>query len=623
VVAAGSACAATYTVNSTLDLPDADLGDGVCATAPPTPVCTLRAAVMEANAHAGPDYISLPAGTYTLTRVGDDQTASLGDLDITDDVTIEGSGEGEVIVDANGSVTHDRAFEVVSGSLTLYGMTITNGNTLGYGGAIQANGNLSLDHVTVLNSFAQLGGGGIYSTGTNTQITASTFLGNVTQGSGGAIRVVGSSSPYPLVSIVDSTIAANQSLGGSGGGGVSVSTGSLVLQNAFVHDNSSTTDGGGIQYFAGVLGESLKVMDSVVDHNMAGATGVGGGLYTIGNDSIADSVFSNNSAASGAGIEAVAATHDLTDVAVTGNTASDSGGGIILLNGTVNIVRGRLNGNVAGTSGGGVFAPFPASLHITDATVYDNGAVDGGGIYDENDFSVTSSAIYHNHAQRGGGVFASTYPGNTAVATIDNSIVDGNSAGSYGGGVFVDASTALKLDSATITGNQARTAYPSAGTGGGVYVNSTATATAASSVFAYNSNSPFAISPNDCYGTLTLSGYSFVSSNSNCTVASSGSGNSVGGTYPSNIDPQLGPFERLYDRAPATPPKASPKFGRVPLAGSPLIDAGNPGGCQAGGGGSLLWDEIGQSRTLGGRCDIGAVEYGALVDSIFADPFEG
>src|SRR5947208_11529776 len=73
--------ASTYVVNSTADAPDADVGDGVCAAA--NGACTLRAAVMQANFTAGADNIILPAGTYTLTRAGDDDAAVLGDLDIT------------------------------------------------------------------------------------------------------------------------------------------------------------------------------------------------------------------------------------------------------------------------------------------------------------------------------------------------------------------------------------------------------------------------------------------------------------------------------------------------------------------------------------------------------------
>lgn len=46
---------ATFVVNDTGDAPDANPGDGVCATS--AGVCTLRAAIQEANAHAGADAI--------------------------------------------------------------------------------------------------------------------------------------------------------------------------------------------------------------------------------------------------------------------------------------------------------------------------------------------------------------------------------------------------------------------------------------------------------------------------------------------------------------------------------------------------------------------------------------
>jgi CSLREA domain-containing protein len=71
VLAAGN----TYTVNSTADLSDADLGDGLCLTSSGN--CTLRAAIMQANYTAGADTIILPAGTYQLTRAGDDDLAVL------------------------------------------------------------------------------------------------------------------------------------------------------------------------------------------------------------------------------------------------------------------------------------------------------------------------------------------------------------------------------------------------------------------------------------------------------------------------------------------------------------------------------------------------------------------
>ncbi len=56
-----------FRVNTTKDGADANPGDGTCATSKGR--CTLRAAVMEANALAGRQTIALRAATYRLTRV--------------------------------------------------------------------------------------------------------------------------------------------------------------------------------------------------------------------------------------------------------------------------------------------------------------------------------------------------------------------------------------------------------------------------------------------------------------------------------------------------------------------------------------------------------------------------
>ena len=87
---------ARFTVNSTADARDASAGDGVCRTV--AGACTLRAAIQEANARPGADEIQLPGGTYTLGIAGQNQNdATSGDLDITDSVTITGSGAGTTI----------------------------------------------------------------------------------------------------------------------------------------------------------------------------------------------------------------------------------------------------------------------------------------------------------------------------------------------------------------------------------------------------------------------------------------------------------------------------------------------------------------------------------------------
>ena len=75
--------AAAFVVTKT-----ADTNDGECSADD----CSLREAVVAANAAAGPDTITVPPGTYTLTLAGaGEEAAATGDLDITDDVTIIGS----------------------------------------------------------------------------------------------------------------------------------------------------------------------------------------------------------------------------------------------------------------------------------------------------------------------------------------------------------------------------------------------------------------------------------------------------------------------------------------------------------------------------------------------------
>ena len=64
--------AATFTVNSPFDAADANPGDAMCETGPGNGVCTLRAAIEEANTlGAGDNTIILPPNTYLLTLVNE------------------------------------------------------------------------------------------------------------------------------------------------------------------------------------------------------------------------------------------------------------------------------------------------------------------------------------------------------------------------------------------------------------------------------------------------------------------------------------------------------------------------------------------------------------------------
>lgn len=78
-----SARAATFIVTKT-----ADTADGNCNAD-----CSLREAIIAANAAAESDSITVPPGTYVRTINGTEEDLSAdGDLDIADDVQIRGPG---------------------------------------------------------------------------------------------------------------------------------------------------------------------------------------------------------------------------------------------------------------------------------------------------------------------------------------------------------------------------------------------------------------------------------------------------------------------------------------------------------------------------------------------------
>ena len=119
--------AATFIVTSNADAVDAKPGDGVCATAAATPACTLRAAIQETNALAGADTINVPSGTYFLTIQGaNEDAAAAGDLDVTGELTINGTGTNAPVIGGGGI---DRVFDVLgNATVTLSRLTIQNGS---------------------------------------------------------------------------------------------------------------------------------------------------------------------------------------------------------------------------------------------------------------------------------------------------------------------------------------------------------------------------------------------------------------------------------------------------------------------------------------------------------------
>src|SRR5687767_12541016 len=103
-----SAQSSTFTVNTTTDSVDANPGDGVCADADGR--CSLRAAIMEANADPNHTKVNLPAGNYITTLTSGLTDESFGDLDITKNIEITGAGADATFI-SNG-IAGERVIEI-------------------------------------------------------------------------------------------------------------------------------------------------------------------------------------------------------------------------------------------------------------------------------------------------------------------------------------------------------------------------------------------------------------------------------------------------------------------------------------------------------------------------------
>lgn len=110
---ADPAWAETFTVDSRNDGTDVQPGDGRCAAE--AGGCTLRAAIMETNALSGQDGVSIPAGSYVTSIAEANEDASrTGDLDITGNVIIAGTGGGSKTIDG-GDKQIDQVFDIRPG----------------------------------------------------------------------------------------------------------------------------------------------------------------------------------------------------------------------------------------------------------------------------------------------------------------------------------------------------------------------------------------------------------------------------------------------------------------------------------------------------------------------------
>ncbi len=347
--APGASPGRTFTVTTTSDTTDADPGNGRCADSAGR--CSLRAAVMEADALTGTTTIALARrATYPLTLTGSGtDTAASGDLDITRDVTIAGN----LVVNQTRTYSNSAAraggnIETVAGTVDVDGgllWTGAAGPMPGNGGAIHTSGagDVEVRGVSVAANTATNEGGGLWSSAVGTmRVEDSDLVGNSADGTmadsgGGGLFNQGNADGTGggTLTVTGSTVWANTATNGSAsGGGILNETGTLSVTDTTIIGNSSARAGGGIEVVGGTTGLAGTTTLSgvrLLDNDTGAMPGNGGGLHLggAGTVTIDASRVEDSSAANGGGglWNSPSGIMTVTGTSIVGNTVGVTGNG--------------------------------------------------------------------------------------------------------------------------------------------------------------------------------------------------------------------------------------------------------------------------------------------------------
>lgn len=426
------------TVDSTADVPDETPGDGRCDDG--SGACTLRAAVMEANATAGPDVIYLQSSAnYHLDRAGSGEDASVtGDLDVTDPVAIVGN---DATIDASG--LGDRVFEVPSsppGALTASALTITGGSGVDAGGGIFAAGGLTLADVRVEGNTAGFGGG-IEAFGptslTDVNVGLNTATGDATSGGdGGGLWLGGSSAELTRVNAYSNTALANVTTGDAGsGGGLTAWLDTLTVTDSslggnFVESGTGIAKGGGADLHIGTTATLTGVQTGDNTARIGISLAVAGGTVSIENSSLTSGAPIGVGTVSGLESNRTALTLTDTEVGISPSPDAIAVDATSHSAGYLHLLRSRVFGGAEG-----IVATGPVSI---DSSAVTNALLNGVSHQVSGDLEILNSTIANN----GSGGYGNGIDQFAGTATIRFSTIAGSPVGIevLGGTVLLESS---------------------------------------------------------------------------------------------------------------------------------------------------------------------------------------
>ncbi|MEJ7591855.1 MAG: CSLREA domain-containing protein, partial [Planctomycetaceae bacterium] len=260
---------------------------------------TLREAIQAANTNLSVDGSVAGSGADVITfgpGLNGTIALTLGQLTISETVTITGNGAANTIIDAQ---TTSRIFDITNtaGDVTLNGLTLLNGQRIGgtdisfNGGAVRSlsTGTLAIHQSILSGNRAAGSGGAISSLSGVVRVSQSTLSGNSSMNLGGAVYTETGD-----LTVSKSTLSGNSSGAGggaiaSGGGPGLISVSQSTLSGNLVTGSFDRGGGGAI-----LNGGNLFVSQSTITGNQAPNSG-GGGISTYSGITIHNSIIAGNS----------------------------------------------------------------------------------------------------------------------------------------------------------------------------------------------------------------------------------------------------------------------------------------------------------------------------------------
>ena len=251
-----AASAATFTVTKA-----ANSNDGTCDAD-----CSIREAVAAAN---NGDTVN-----FSPSLIG--QTFTLGgtEIEVFDDITIDGDIDGVNVAQISGGNTSRHFFIHPGADVRFRNMTLVSGNGdganfSGSGGAIHAEsgGTVDIDRLSFRSNSA-VESGAIRLNGPGTHRITNSSMTNNTAGNGSALLVTQDGTLY----MSNTTISRNDATTpGQGWGAVTVFAGFVTIRNCTISENDAFR-GGGMWIGAGG-GYSTSIGNSIVAGNTASVEG--------------------------------------------------------------------------------------------------------------------------------------------------------------------------------------------------------------------------------------------------------------------------------------------------------------------------------------------------------------